>query len=128
MKREVLDVLRQQFRPEFLNRVDEIVVFHSLSREDLKAIVDIQLGRLRARLAERQITLDLTERARDYFAATGYDPNYGARPLKRLLQRELETSLGRKLLAGEVSEHSRIVIDWDGTSLNFTPYPAAEAA
>ncbi len=128
MKREVLDVLRQQFRPEFLNRVDEIVVFHSLSREDLKAIVDIQLSRLRARLAERHITLDLTERARDYFAATGYDPSYGARPLKRLLQRELETSLGRKMLAGEVSEHSRIVIDWDGTSLNFTPYPAAEAA
>jgi ATP-dependent Clp protease ATP-binding subunit ClpB len=128
MKREVLDVLRQQFRPEFLNRVDEIVVFHSLSREDLKAIVDIQLGRLRTRLAERHITLDLTERARDYFAATGYDPSYGARPLKRVLQRELETSLGRKLLAGEVSEHSRVVIDWNGTSLTFTPYPAAEAA
>jgi ATP-dependent Clp protease ATP-binding subunit ClpB len=128
MKREVLNVLRQQFRPEFLNRVDEIVVFHSLSREDLKAIVDIQLGRLRARLAERHISLDLTEQARDYFAVTGYDPNYGARPLKRLLQRELETSLGRKLLAGEVSEHSRIVIDWDGTNLNFTPYPAAAAA
>ena len=128
MKREVLDVLRQQFRPEFLNRVDEIVVFHSLSREDLKAIVDIQLGRLRARLAERHITLELTEQARDYFAAMGYDPSYGARPLKRVLQRELETSLGRKLLAGEVSEHSRVVIDWNGASLTFTPYPAAEAA
>jgi ATP-dependent Clp protease ATP-binding subunit ClpB len=128
MKREVLDVLRQQFRPEFLNRVDEIVVFHSLSREDLKAIVDIQLGRLRARLAERHITLDLTERARDYFATTGYDPSYGARPPKRVLQRELETSLGRKLLAGEISEHVRVVVDWDGANLTFTPYPAAEAA
>jgi ATP-dependent Clp protease ATP-binding subunit ClpB len=128
MKQEVLDVLRQQFRPEFLNRVDEIVVFHSLSREDLKAIVDIQLGRLRARLAERHITLDLTERARDYLAATGYDPSYGARPLKRVLQRELETSLGRKLLAGEVHEHSRVAVDWDGASLTFTSYPAAEAA
>ncbi|HJY82911.1 MAG TPA: ATP-dependent chaperone ClpB [Candidatus Binatia bacterium] len=128
MKREVLDVLRQQFRPEFLNRVDEIVVFHSLSREDLKAIVDIQLSRLRARLTERHITLELTEQARDYFAAMGYDPSYGARPLKRVLQRELETSLGRKLLAGEVSEHSRVVIDWNGTSLTFTPYPMAEAA
>ena len=128
MKREVLDVLRQQFRPEFLNRVDEIVVFHSLSREDLKQIVDIQLGRLRARLAERHITLDLTERARDYFASAGYDPGYGARPLKRLLQRELETSLGRKLLAGEVHDHSRIVVDWDGAALTFTPYPAVEAA
>jgi ATP-dependent Clp protease ATP-binding subunit ClpB len=128
MKREVLDVLRQQFRPEFLNRVDEIVVFHSLSREDLKQIVDIQLGRLRARLAERHITLDLTERARDYLATTGYDPSYGARPLKRVLQRELETSLGRKLLAGEVHDHSRIVVDWDGAALTFTPYPAVEAA
>ncbi|HKA53730.1 MAG TPA: ATP-dependent chaperone ClpB [Candidatus Binatia bacterium] len=128
MKREVLDVLRQQFRPEFLNRVDEIVVFHSLSREDLKQIVDIQLGRLRARLAERHITLDLTERARDYFASAGYDPSYGARPLKRVLQRELETALGRKLLAGEVHDHSRVVVDWDGTALTFTPHPVAEAA
>jgi len=128
MKRDVLDALRQQFRPEFLNRVDEIVVFHSLSREHLKAIVDIQLKRLRERLAERHITLELTDRARDYFAATGYDPNYGARPLKRLLQREIETSLGRKLLAGEIGEHSRVVIDWDGRSLSFTGYPAAEAA
>ncbi len=128
MKRDVLEALRQQFRPEFLNRVDEIVVFHSLSREDLKAIVDIQLGRLRARLAERRITLDLTDRARDYLAAAGYDPSYGARPLKRVLQREIETALGRKLLAGEVMENSRVVVDWNGTNLTFTPYPAAEAA
>jgi len=128
MKHEVLEALRQQFRPEFLNRVDEIVVFHSLSRADLKAIVDIQLGHLRARLAERHITLELTERARDYLAATGYDPSYGARPLKRLLQREIETTLGRKLLAGEITEHARVVIDRDGTTLTFTPYPAAEAA
>jgi ATP-dependent Clp protease ATP-binding subunit ClpB len=128
MKRDVLEVLRQQFRPEFLNRVDETVVFHSLTREDLKKIVDIQLGRLRARLAERHIFLDLTEQARDYFATTGYEPSYGARPLKRLLQRELETSLGRKLLAGEIHEHSRVVVDWDGNNLIFTPHPVAEAA
>jgi ATP-dependent Clp protease ATP-binding subunit ClpB len=128
MKRDVLDALRQQFRPEFLNRIDDIVVFHSLSRGDLKSIVDIQLARLRARLAERHITLELTDRAREYFATTGYDPSYGARPLKRLLQREIETSLGRKLLAGEIGEHSRIVVDWDGNALSFTGYPAAEAA
>lgn len=128
MKRDVLDVLRQQFRPEFLNRVDETVVFHSLTRNDLKQIVDIQLGRLRARLDERHIALDLTEQARDYFATTGYDPSYGARPLKRLLQRKLETSLGRKLLAGDIHEHSRVVVDWDGANLTFTPYPVAEAA
>jgi curved DNA-binding protein CbpA len=126
MKRDVLDVLRQQFRPEFLNSVDETVVFHSLTREDLKKIVDIQLGRLRARLEERHITLDLTDQAREYFATTGYDPSYGARPLKRLLQRELETSLGRKLLAGDIHEHARVVVDWDGDALTFTPYPQAE--
>ena len=129
MKRSVLEALRQQFRPEFLNRVDDIVVFHSLAREHLKSIVDIQLERLRQRLAERHITLELTESAKDYFATTGYDPTYGARPLKRLLQREIETTLGRKLLAGEIGEHSRVVVDWDGKSLSFTGHPAtAEAA
>jgi ATP-dependent Clp protease ATP-binding subunit ClpB len=128
MKRDVLEALRQQFRPEFLNRIDDIVVFHSLSREHLKSIVDIQLMRLRARLAERHITLELTDRAREYFATTGYDPTYGARPLKRLLQREIETSLGRKLLAGEIGEHSRVIVDWDGKGLAYTGYPAAEAA
>lgn len=128
MKQDVLESLRQQFRPEFLNRVDEIVVFHSLSRENLKAIVDIQLGRLHKRLDERHISLALTDRAREYFAETGYDPSYGARPLKRLLQREIETTLGRKLLAGEVTDNSRIVVNWDGSNLTFTSYPAAEAA
>ncbi|MBM4258145.1 MAG: ATP-dependent chaperone ClpB [Deltaproteobacteria bacterium] len=129
MKQSVLDALRQQFRPEFLNRVDDIVVFHSLAREHLKSIVDIQLERLRKRLAERHITLELTEAAKEYFATTGYDPTYGARPLKRLLQREIETTLGRKLLAGEIREHSRVVVDWDGKQLSFTGQPAtAEAA
>ncbi len=128
MKREVLEALQRQFRPEFLNRVDEIVVFHSLTREHLKKIVDIQLERLRARLTERHIMLDLTERAKDYFAEAGYDPTYGARPLKRLLQKEMETVLGRKLLAGEVTEHSRVVVDYDGRGLTFEAYPLAEAA
>ena len=99
MREEVLEALRHQFRPEFLNRVDEIVVFHALSREQLKQIVKIQLGRLRARLAERKIELELSDRALEHFASAGYDPVYGARPLKRLLQRELETVLGRQLLA-----------------------------
>ncbi|MGE0823399.1 MAG: ATP-dependent chaperone ClpB [Candidatus Binatia bacterium] len=128
MKQAVLDTLRQQFRPEFLNRVDDIVVFHSLSREHLTAIVDIQLERLRQRLAERHISLDLTAQAKEYFATAGYDPTYGARPLKRLLQREIETTVGRKLLAGEIGEQSRVVIDWDGRALSFSDYPAAEAA
>jgi ATP-dependent Clp protease ATP-binding subunit ClpB len=122
MKKDVLDVLRQQFRPEFLNRVDEIVVFHSLSREDLKEIVEIQLERLRARLAERHITLDLTERAREHLAAVGYDPSYGARPLKRAIQRELETPLGRLLLKGDIKDGQTVSVDFDRASgaLKFT--------
>ncbi|MEO6030109.1 MAG: ATP-dependent chaperone ClpB [Candidatus Binatia bacterium] len=111
MKRDVLEALRGHFRPEFLNRVDEIVVFHGLSREQIGSIVEIQLGRLRKRLAERKIMLELTPAARDHFANTGYDPVYGARPLKRLLQKEIETTLARKILAGEVSDGSRVVVD-----------------
>jgi ATP-dependent Clp protease ATP-binding subunit ClpB len=128
MKRDVLEALRQQFRPEFLNRVDETVVFHSLSREHLKSIVDIQLELLRARLAERHITLDLTEQAKLHFAETGYDPSYGARPLKRLLQKEIETNLGRKLLANEVRDHDHVLVDWDGGSLTFATQAVAAAA
>ena len=116
MKGEVLDVLRRQFRPEFLNRVDEIVVFHSLSREHLKQIVEIQLERLRARLEERHITLELTERAREHLAAVGYDPSYGARPLKRAIQKELETPLGRLLLKGEVKDGQTVTVDYDRAS------------
>jgi ATP-dependent Clp protease ATP-binding subunit ClpB len=116
MKKEVLDALRQQFRPEFLNRVDEIVVFHSLAREHLKQIVEIQLERLRARLAERHITLDLTERAREHLAVSGYDPSYGARPLKRAIQKEIETPLGRLLLKGEVKDGQTVVVDYDRAS------------
>jgi ATP-dependent Clp protease ATP-binding subunit ClpB len=122
MKKEVLEVLRQQFRPEFLNRVDEIVVFHSLSREHLKQIVDIQLERLRARLAERHIVLELTERAKEHLALAGYDPSYGARPLKRVIQKELETPLGRLLLKGDIKDGQTVTGDFDRASgaLKFT--------
>jgi len=126
MKAEVLESLRQHFRPEFLNRIDEIVVFKSLSRNQLKQIVSIQLGRLRARLAERKIDLVLSDAAVEHFARTGYDPVYGARPLKRLLQKELETSLGRKLIAGEITDNSRVVVDFSGEHLTFTPELIAE--
>jgi ATP-dependent Clp protease ATP-binding subunit ClpB len=127
MKREVLDALRRQFRPEFLNRIDEIVVFHSLSREQLKQIVEIQLERLRGRLAERHIVLELTEEAREYLAATGYDPQYGARPLKRAIQKELETPLGKLLLKGEIGDGSLVVVDRDPRgALKFNVRPGAE--
>ena len=128
MKREVLEALSQQFRPEFLNRVDDIVVFHSLTRENLKHIVEIQLGLLRARLAEHYITMELTDKAKDYFAEAGYDPTYGARPLKRLLQKELETALGRKMLAGELKDHSSVVVDHGPGGLTLEATPVADAA
>ncbi|HZR84859.1 MAG TPA: ATP-dependent chaperone ClpB [Candidatus Binatia bacterium] len=128
MRDEVLNALRQQFRPEFLNRVDEIVVFHGLTREHLARIVEIQVDRIRKRLADRHIELEVTPAALDHFATTGYDPVYGARPLKRLLQREIETQLGRRLLAGEVTDRTRVVVDWNGRELTFSTAPLAEAA
>jgi ATP-dependent Clp protease ATP-binding subunit ClpB len=113
MRATVLDELRQHFRPEFLNRVDEIIVFHALSEDELMQIVDIQLARLRKRLAERRITLVLSDAAKRHIVKVGYDPNYGARPLKRTIQKELETPLGRKILAGDISEGQTVNVDYD---------------
>jgi ATP-dependent Clp protease ATP-binding subunit ClpB len=128
MKEQCLNVLRQSFRPEFLNRVDEIVVFHPLTREQLRQIVDIQLERLRKRLTERKIELELTDKARDYFAEQGYDPVYGARPLRRTIQRELETALGRKLLLGEVTDGSRVIVDTGPHGLEIRSIQSQSAA
>jgi ATP-dependent Clp protease ATP-binding subunit ClpB len=127
MKQEVLGVLRQQFRPEFLNRIDDIVVFHSLSREDLTHIVEIQLERLRARLQERRIELELSAAAKQHLALIGYDPSYGARPLKRAIQRELETPLGRALLRGDIKDGEKVIADLDQatSALKFTAAGAA---
>ncbi|MBI4890350.1 MAG: ATP-dependent chaperone ClpB [Acidobacteria bacterium] len=102
--------LRTTFRPEFLNRIDEMVVFHALSHEHLRRIVDIQLDRLRKRLEERHITLDVTDEARDHLILAGYEPDYGARPLKRAIQRELETLIARSVLEGKIREgqHLRV--------------------
>ena len=111
MRNLVLRELRQHFRPEFLNRVDETVVFHPLTAQELGRIVDIQLGRLRERLAERRITLTLTPAARTHLAAQGYDPVYGARPLKRLIQQGVETPMARQLVKGELRDGDRAVID-----------------
>ncbi len=128
MKSQALEVLRQSFRPEFLNRVDEVVVFHPLTRDELRQLVDVQLVRLRQRLEERKIELELTDKARDYLAENGYDPSYGARPLKRLIQRELETALGRKLLSGEIRDNSRVKVDAGARGLEFSSQPLADAS
>src|SRR5450432_3629076 len=130
MKEAVLEEMRGHFRAEFLNRVDELIVFHSLSVEHLKQIAEIQLGRLRARLADRHITLQLTDTARANLVKTGYDPNYGARPLKRAIQKKIETPLGRLLLKGEVRDGQNLTVDSDGDAgeLTFRAEAAATAA
>jgi len=115
MKDAVLDELRHHFRPEFLNRVDETIVFHALSEEHLKQIVEIQLNGLRKRLADRHIELELSDRARGYLVRSGYDPAYGARPLKRAIQREIETPMARLILGGEVRDGRQVLVDLDST-------------
>jgi ATP-dependent Clp protease ATP-binding subunit ClpB len=130
MKGAVLEEMRHHFRPEFLNRVDEIIVFHALSQEHLKQIVEIQLDKLRRRLAERHISLELTDAARTHLVRVGYDPLYGARPLKRAIQREIETPLGRRILKGEVRDGQTVLVDLDQKSgeLNFTAQPEGRVA
>ena len=113
MKDAVLEEMRHHFRPEFLNRVDEIIVFHALSEEHLKRILDIQLEQVHRRLKDRHIRIDLTEAAKTHLVRVGYDPDYGARPLKRLIQREIETRLGRLMLKGEIKDGQTITVDYD---------------
>lgn len=111
----VMNIVRQSFRPEFLNRLDEIILFGRLQKEDMASIVDIQLERLEKRLAERHITLSLDEKARDWLADTGYDPMYGARPLKRIIQKELQDKLASAILAGRINDGQEVkVTAWEG--------------
>jgi ATP-dependent Clp protease ATP-binding subunit ClpB len=110
-RQAVMAELRKHFRPEFLNRVDDIVLFKPLTLEEIKKIVDLLLGLLRHRLSERRITLKLTDAAREHIGREGYDPVYGARPLKRYLQREVETRLSRQLLAGDILDGSNLTLD-----------------
>ncbi|MGO9931821.1 MAG: ATP-dependent chaperone ClpB, partial [Steroidobacteraceae bacterium] len=119
MKEAVMQVVTQHFRPEFINRVDDIVVFHSLGREQIRSIVDIQLGRLRQRLAERDITLRLDEDARDKIGEAGFDTVYGARPLKRAIQSQIENPLAQQILQGEFVAGDRVVAKLKRTGLVF---------
>jgi ATP-dependent Clp protease ATP-binding subunit ClpB len=121
MKDAVLSELRVAFRPEFLNRLDEIIVFHALSEEHLKQIVEIQLASLRTRLEERHIRLVLSDAARTRLVRTGYDPHYGARPLKRAIQREIENPLAKRIVSGEIRDGQTVKIDADpnGSGLRF---------
>jgi len=119
MRRRVTAALEQSFKPEFLNRVDEIVIFGNLTRSDLSRIVEIQLTNLRKLLADRKIELQLSDRAKEWLADKGYDPVYGARPLKRVIQRQVQDPLALKILGGEFGEGDVITIDVDGDGLIF---------
>jgi ATP-dependent Clp protease ATP-binding subunit ClpB len=115
----VLEEVRGVFRPEFLNRVDELIVFHPLGKDEIAGIVDIQVRLLQHRLSDRKLTVTLTPAGREYLATKGYDPSYGARPLKRLIQREIQDALAMKLLAGDIREGDAVEIDRDGDRLAF---------
>jgi ATP-dependent Clp protease ATP-binding subunit ClpB len=119
LKDRLMEALRRTFRPEFLNRIDEIVTFRSLGREEIQQIVDIQLGDLVKRLAERKLTIDLSPEARKALADRGYDPVFGARPLKRTIQRMIENPLAVEVLAGRFAEGDRILVEADGDTFRF---------
>jgi ATP-dependent Clp protease ATP-binding subunit ClpB len=114
---QVMGDLRAHFRPEFLNRVDDIVLFKPLTLEEIERIVELQIGDVRRRLADRRLGLELTEPAKELIARSGYDPVYGARPLRRFIQREVETRIGRALLSGEIVDGATIALDADGDEL-----------
>jgi ATP-dependent Clp protease ATP-binding subunit ClpB len=127
VREAVLAVLRDHFRPEFLNRVDEIIVFRSLTQEQLAAIVDIQLKRLEKRLAERKVSLVVTESARKLLAERGWDPVYGARPLKRAIQRLVQDPLAMQLLEGKFADGDTIEVDAQHGELAFSRAKVATA-
>jgi ATP-dependent Clp protease ATP-binding subunit ClpB len=127
VRESVMAVLRDHFRPEFLNRVDEVIVFRSLTKEQLGAIVDIQLKRLENRLAERRVALLVTDAARMWLAERGWDPVYGARPLKRAIQRLVQDPLAMQLLEGKFAEGDTIEVDAKGGELTFTKAQAAQS-
>ena len=121
-REKILSALREHFRPEFLNRIDEVVVFHSLNREHLAQIVDIQLDHLRDLMHERGLGLHVSEQAKEFIIERGYDPTYGARPLKRAIQRELQDPLAILLLDGDFSAGDEVAVDISNDRLTFEQF------
>jgi len=124
MRSRVMEVMRASFRPEFLNRIDEIVIFHSLAKSELRRIVQLQVERLRDRLTDQKLALKLSEASLDFLADVGYDPVYGARPLKRAIQRELETQIAKAILRGDFTDGDTIFVDVENERLAFKRLPA----
>jgi ATP-dependent Clp protease ATP-binding subunit ClpC len=121
MKDKVMTEVRKAFRPEFLNRIDDIIVFHELSETQLETIVVLMIKDLQRRLADRKLTIDITETARAYLVKMGYDPAYGARPLRRAIEHYVENPLAAKLLTGELKEGDTVVVDHGPEGLTFKP-------
>jgi ATP-dependent Clp protease ATP-binding subunit ClpB len=119
MRSRVMAAMQSSFRPEFLNRIDEIIIFHGLKKDELRSIVKLQILRLSQRLEDRNMTLKLAEVALDFLAEVGYDPVYGARPLKRAIQRELETTIAKGILRGDFCEGDTIFVDVENERLAF---------
>jgi ATP-dependent Clp protease ATP-binding subunit ClpB len=128
MRDKVMEALKLHFRPEFLNRVDDILIFHRLTLEQLRDIVTLQMARLKRLLSERQIELELTDAARDFLAEQGYDPVYGARPLRRAIQHHLQDKLAPLLLSGEFKEGDTILVDAGPAGLTFQRQEGFKAA
>ncbi len=119
MRSRVMEAMRGNFRPEFLNRIDDLIIFHSLKKEELREIVTLQLKNLQNLLGEQNISIELTPEAQDYIIEVGYDPNYGARPLKRAIQRELENPLATKILEQTFMDGDTVLVDYKENELMF---------
>jgi ATP-dependent Clp protease ATP-binding subunit ClpB len=128
LKEKIMEDLKEFFRPEFLNRVDEIIVFNPLTKELLKRIVGIQADRMKKYIKEKNVDIQLTDAAKEYFADIGFDPIYGARPLKRALQREILNILAMKILDKTFREGDTVEVDHESDKLTFKKLPTAEAA
>ncbi|MBD2086833.1 ATP-dependent chaperone ClpB [Trichocoleus sp. ST-U3] len=124
MRSRVMDAMRTSFRPEFLNRIDEIIIFHGLNKQELRQIVQLQVKRLESRLSDRKMSLKLSDASLYFLAEVGYDPVYGARPLKRAIQRELETQIAKGILRGEFNDGDTIFVDVENERLSFKRLPA----
>ncbi len=127
VKEQIFELLKQNFRPEFLNRIDEIILFRKLNKEDIKKIVDIQISRVRERLNAKGIDIELTDSARTYLAEKGYDPQFGARPLKRVIQREVLDPLAVAILRGDFSEGDTVIVDFENEKITFRKKEGAES-
>ncbi len=120
MRKKLMDSLRRTFRPEFINRVDAIIVFRSLTKSEITEIVDLLMDRVRERVAEYNIAIELTDAAKGYIAEEGYDPEFGARPLRRVIQNRIEDALSDGLLAGDFADGSTVVVDYVDGALTFS--------